>query len=151
MTSYSRMSRFRPLAARSRAAPARMAIAQAMALGILIAQILAAMTLPASAQASGGKPDPLCATYGEGFQRVPGTSSCMRSSSAIRTDVHSGSSFGGPNQFDNAPTGPGTTQPTAAASSSEAPKAQRKSKAPSDAKGETAATGAGFDPWKVTR
>lgn len=49
--------------------------------------------LPASAQntpqaATTGKPDPVCASYGAGFARVPGTQTCVKISSSVQTDAY---------------------------------------------------------------
>jgi hypothetical protein len=93
---------------------------------------LVAGAAPAFAQATTkdtardtAKADPLCATYGADFQRVPGTTSCVRSGAAVRTDVYGGRTPGNaPNQFSGTPTG--STAPTA----SDAPAA---------------------DPWKAAR
>lgn len=65
---------------------------------------------PALAQSSGksgsgsstSKSDSFCASYGPGFQRVPGTDSCMKTGAAVRTDAYSGSGpSNAPNQFNN--------------------------------------------------
>lgn len=60
---------------------------------------------------STGKTDKVCASYGPGFQRVPGTDSCVRSGAAVRTDVYGGTGVSNaPNQFSG--TG-GTSLPSA--------------------------------------
>lgn len=63
---------------------------------------------PALAQASGkssnsgSKSDSFCASYGPGFQRMPGTDSCMKTGAAVRSDAYSGSGpSNAPNQFNN--------------------------------------------------
>jgi hypothetical protein len=60
-------------------------------MAILAAALLA--TLPAVAQnapqaATTGKPDPVCASYGAGFARVPGTQTCVKISSSVQTDAY---------------------------------------------------------------
>lgn len=49
--------------------------------------------LPAAAQngpqaATTAKPDPVCASYGAGFARVPGTQTCVKISSSVQTDAY---------------------------------------------------------------
>jgi hypothetical protein len=58
---------------------------------ILLAATLFAV--PAAAQnapqaAAAGKPDPVCASYGAGFARVPGTQTCVKISSSVQTDAY---------------------------------------------------------------
>ena len=71
-----------------------------------------AMAQSASKSSSSGKSDSFCASYGAGFQRVPGTNSCVRSGAAVRTDAYGGSApSNAPNQFNNTIT---PSQPAAA-------------------------------------
>lgn len=67
---------------------------------------------PALAQSSGksgsasgsstSKSDSFCASYGPGFQRVPGSDSCVKTGAVVRTDAYSGSGpSNAPNQFNN--------------------------------------------------
>lgn len=85
---------------------------------VLVAALVAVAGMPALAQSasknssSSGKSDSFCASYGAGFQRVPGTDSCVRSGAAVRTDAYSGGSVSSaPNQFNNTIT---PSQPSAA-------------------------------------
>jgi hypothetical protein len=62
---------------------------------VLAAALLAATSasLPAAAQnapqaATTAKPDPVCASYGAGFARVPGTQTCVKISSSVQTDAY---------------------------------------------------------------
>lgn len=87
-----------------------------LALGVLMG--------PAMAQSagSGARDDKSCASYGAGFQKAPGSESCIRVRSAVRVDSYSGNSLTGlPGQANGGSTGFGPT--------SEQP----------------------ADPWKVTR
>lgn len=61
--------------------------------------VLAAVTLlgslPAFAQTganpatASGKPDPVCASYGPGFARLPGSSTCVKISGGVQADIYS--------------------------------------------------------------
>ncbi|MFG1301691.1 hypothetical protein V5F49_18040 [Xanthobacter sp. V3C-3] len=72
---------------------------------LLAAALLCAT--PVLAQSSGtGKEDKSCAQYGAGFQRVPGSTSCVRTGASVRTDAFSGGAPGtAGNQFNGTPTG----------------------------------------------
>lgn len=78
----------------------------------LAAAMLAVPVLMASAafaQSSGArKEDNSCAQYGAGFQRVPGSNSCVRTGASVRTDAYSGGAPGNAGGQFNAPTS-GTT------------------------------------------
>ncbi len=83
---------------------------------VLVAALVAVAGMPVMAQSASksgsGKSDSFCASYGAGFQRVPGTDSCVRSGAAVRTDAYSGGSVSSaPNQFNNTIT---PSQPSAA-------------------------------------
>lgn len=76
------------------------------------AALLMAAAGPALAQSSGksgsasgsstSKSDSFCASYGPGFQRVPGSDSCVKTGAVVRTDAYSGSGpSNAPNQFNN--------------------------------------------------
>lgn len=66
----------------------------------------------ASAQAAGSAPrnDTGCAQYGEGFQKVPGSDSCVRMRAGVRADGYSGTALGSaPAQGNSSATPLGTT------------------------------------------
>lgn len=84
---------------------------------------------PALAQASGkssnsgSKSDSFCASYGPGFQRMPGTDSCMKTGAAVRSDAYSGSGpSNAPNQFNNTIS---SSQPSTAAPATDPWKSSR--------------------------
>jgi Porin subfamily len=58
------------------------------------AALFACATLPTAALA-GGKPDPRCVLYGEGFTWWESASSCIRISGEIRADTTAGPGSGG--------------------------------------------------------
>ncbi|WP_374252259.1 hypothetical protein [Xanthobacter sp.] len=89
---------------------------------VLGATVAAAAASPALAQASGksspsgSKSDSFCASYGPGFQRVPGSDSCVKTGAVVRSDAYSGSSVSNaPNQFNNSSSSalPSTAAPAA--------------------------------------
>lgn len=50
----------------------------------------AAQTTPGRAPGSqSGKTDPACASFGPGFARLPGSSTCVKISGGVQTDVYS--------------------------------------------------------------
>lgn len=94
----------------------RLILARAVAGAVLLAGAAPAFAQSAAKDTGPVKADPLCATYGADFQRVPGTTSCVRSGAAVRTDVYGGRPPGSaPNQFSGTPTGSAPTAADAAA------------------------------------
>ncbi len=102
-----------PLFSARRFGVARMSFALVLGAAFVGVAGSAAMAQSASKGSSGsGKSDSFCASYGAGFQRVPGTDSCVRSGAAVRTDAYGGSApSNAPNQFNNTIT---PSQPSAA-------------------------------------
>lgn len=95
----------------------------------MLSAALVAGSGPALAQASGksspsgSKSDSLCASYGPGFQRVPGSDSCVKTGAAVRTDAYSGSGVSNaPSQFNNTIS---SSQPSTAAPATDPWKSSR--------------------------
>ena len=98
----------RPLFSARRSGAARMSFSLVLGAVLIAVAGSAAMAQSASKSSSGS----VCASYGAGFQRVPGTDSCVRSGAAVRTDAYGGSApSNAPNQFNNTIT---PSQPSAA-------------------------------------
>lgn len=87
---------------------ARRCVLPAAAAMLAAGMLLAA---PARAQSSGAsKEDTSCAQYGAGFQRVPGSNSCVRTGASVRTDAVGGGAPGNAGgQFNATPTGSSTS------------------------------------------
>ena len=108
-----------------RAAPARAALLAAVSLAVIWP-----LGSPAIAQSNP------CAALGPGFQKAPGSDSCVRAGGAVRVDAFSGGSLSANPGAGNTPTGTGAAAPAAAAP-------------PPDKK--TAPPPAAADPWRQTR
>ncbi|MFS8039218.1 hypothetical protein ACI7BZ_20035 [Xanthobacter sp. AM11] len=92
-----------------RLCPARPRPAGCLAAGLLAACLLAA---PAAAQsaAAGAKGDTSCAQYGPGFQKAPGSDSCVRMRSGVRVDGFAGGALtSAPGQGNSGATSLGST------------------------------------------
>jgi len=70
--------------------------------GTLLAALLAAPALagspsvppPAPADADASRPDPLCASFGKGFTRLAGSSTCVKISGNVQMDGYGQSAAG---------------------------------------------------------
>lgn len=65
---------------------------------LVLAAVTLLASLPAFAQtgvstgastSGGGNPDPVCASYGPGFARLPGSSTCVKISGGVQADIYS--------------------------------------------------------------
>lgn len=85
----------------TRAKIARAAVAGALMAGLFLSGGALAQSA-ARPSGAGSKSDSFCASYGPGFQRVPGSDSCVKTGAAVRTDAYSGNGVSNaPNQFNN--------------------------------------------------
>lgn len=83
-----------------RAVIARAAVAGALMAGLFLPG--PALAQSAAKPAGAGKGDSFCASYGPGFQRVPGSDSCVKTGAAVRTDAYGGGAISNaPSQFNN--------------------------------------------------
>lgn len=84
---------------------ARAAVLLTLALSSPALAGTASKTAPAPAPANAGeaKPDPVCASYGAGFTRLAGSSTCLKISGDLQVDSYGQSSSGAGN--------PGALQP----------------------------------------
>ncbi|MDI4665268.1 porin [Xanthobacter autotrophicus] len=102
--------------------PIHPAPGRAGAFGTVMAALLIAGA--AHAQTAGAKKeDTSCAQYGAGFQKIPGSTSCVRTGATVRVDAFGGSGLtSAPNQFGGTPSGSG---PAASTTSSDPWKSAR--------------------------
>ncbi|MFG1347284.1 hypothetical protein V5F59_20525 [Xanthobacter autotrophicus DSM 431] len=66
--------------------------ARSLAAGIAAVALLVASAAGAAAQSSGSRDDKSCAQYGPGFQKMPGSDSCVRTRAGVQADGIAGRS-----------------------------------------------------------
>lgn len=85
--------------------PRRAARGTVLAGGLLA--LAAAAPAFAQTKPDAAKTDRSCAAYGAGFQKVPGSDTCVRVGAAVRVDAHTGGAVGSATQ--GASSGPTST------------------------------------------